>query len=365
MPSAKLSWFCIRPSLESALSPLPAESRAELLASIKRHKIRDPIKVIAGTSVVLDGHHRLGCAGELGIKDIPYEEIDGIESEQDALNYVYAHQIGRRNATPAEMSLYRGRLYNSKVAEAEGKRDENIAETVAEATGVSRRTVMRDAKHADAFDRLSESLQRGIEAGAIALSQEQILVLSKLSVEAQNALARDVRVGNHRSWKAAIKSISGSSSGSKPGKPSKPKGETKPKDEPKPDEAAKGPKNPKKPKGEKASGKPEPEAKPEPKPEPKPAEIPPEPSVVARMDAWNSEVESLARKFVKFSPPEGAWVDESRWGMVVDALRSAAETLRGAKGAGVCPACSGKGCKKCRSTGFAPKQVLASIGASK
>lgn len=345
MPSAKLSWFSIRPSLESALSPLPAESRAELLASIKRHKIRDPIKVIAGTSVVLDGHHRLGCASELGMKDVPYEEIEGIETEQDALNYVYAHQIGRRNATPAEMSLYRGRLYNSKVAEAEGKRDENIAETVAEATGVSRRTVMRDAKHAEAFGRLSESLQRGIEAGAIALSQEQILVLSKLSVEAQNALARDVRVGNHRSWKAAIKSISGSSSGSKPGKPSKPKpkGKKKPKDEPKP----------------------EPESKPESKPEPKPAEIPPEQSVAARMDAWNSAIESLARKFVKFSPPEGAWVDESRWGMVVDALRSAAETLRGAKGAGVCPACSGKGCKKCRSTGFAPKQVLASIGASK
>ncbi len=330
--------FVINPLFRDALSPLDKQTRDELRSDIEANGIRHKVILRTGTDEIVDGYHRYAIATELGIA-IPYE-YRYFATDQDVLDFIHLNQTSRRNATPAELSLYRGRLYHKLKSEPnEGvKASGRTSEVLAEQHGVSDRTIKRDAEKAAAFEKLAESLRPGYTSGAMPLTHEELLELAKLPVAAQIELARNVRTGKLKNWKEALfgarKRKSAATAEAKESQPKSP--------------GKKSGAHAKKPAKEKTA---------------EPAVV--EKTTTERMTEWNAELESLARAFTKFERPVGEWVDESRWGMVQDALKSAAETLRGAKAGGVCPACKGKGCKKCRQTGFAPKQILASIGGGK
>ena len=72
-------------------------------------------------------------------------------------------ELGRRNLKPDQLSYIRGRLYNRK--KKAGARSDllpncqkvDTAKEIAEAHGVSPRTVIRDGKRAEAIDRLAQT----------------------------------------------------------------------------------------------------------------------------------------------------------------------------------------------------------------
>ncbi len=65
-----------------ALPPLKPEERDELRENIRQHGVIVPIKVDEQDNV-LDGHHRLEIAVELGLTDIPVKVVPGL-SEAEA-----------------------------------------------------------------------------------------------------------------------------------------------------------------------------------------------------------------------------------------------------------------------------------------
>ncbi len=80
-----------------------------------------------------------------------------------------ANQLGRRNLTPDQRSLLRGRRYNRTKKANDGSRGNqhgqavdkvsvaNTAETLAAQHHVTERTIRRDGKRAEAIEKLAET----------------------------------------------------------------------------------------------------------------------------------------------------------------------------------------------------------------
>ena len=152
------------------IPPLSESERRQLEQNIGADGCRDPLVVWDG--LLLDGHNRFEICSNLGI---PFETI-GIDlpGRREALDWIIANQLGRRNLTPDQMSLFRGMLYNSsKLTKSEagamkGSFPQNdgssqTAEKLAEQHGVSKATIERDGKFAEAVEALgfSEDVARG------------------------------------------------------------------------------------------------------------------------------------------------------------------------------------------------------------
>jgi hypothetical protein len=85
------------------------------------------------------------------------------------------------------------------------------------------------------------------------------------------------------------------------------------------------------------------------------------------MAAANSELDELARRITSLikdaeaiNNPHLSSAKHGRLSTLTAQLRSAAGTLRAAKGAGVCTYCDGKGCTHCLKTGWLTKTALES-----
>jgi len=65
----------------------------KLKADIKANGIQEPIKVVEhnGQQFVVDGHHRLRAAKELGLKDVPIQKVElpfkGYKSIEDLIDH--------------------------------------------------------------------------------------------------------------------------------------------------------------------------------------------------------------------------------------------------------------------------------------
>jgi hypothetical protein len=116
------------------------------------------------------------------------------------------------------------------------------------------------------------------------------------------------------------------------------------------------------------------QAEPEKSPESTPAEAEPEPlsapalSLEDRMKEWNLLMERWARETVKErmdALPEGAWLDENTVEIIKSELKAAADNARVQKAYAICPLCDGKGCKRCRQTGWMTRIQFDSCGGRK
>ena len=79
------------------------EEREQLRASILDEGIRDALVVYQreGNLVLVDGHHRLNMAKELGIKTVPIQVMQ-FAHQDDARIWMLRNQLGRRNLGDAE-----------------------------------------------------------------------------------------------------------------------------------------------------------------------------------------------------------------------------------------------------------------------
>ena len=93
---------------QSLSPPLSTEEKLQLEENIKIEGCRDTL--ITWHGILLDGHNRFEICRRL---NIPFRTM-GIElpDRDAAADWIDKNQLGRRNLTPDQMSLLRGRRYN-------------------------------------------------------------------------------------------------------------------------------------------------------------------------------------------------------------------------------------------------------------
>jgi hypothetical protein len=129
---------------------------------------------------IVDGHHRFEIAKK---HDIPFgvERLDDeLADEAAVFEWIKNNALGQRNLTAEQKSLLRGRQYNAAKGTRGGDRRSkgngctlNAAKQVAEANGVSERTVKADGKKVEAFDKADESTQQQYLDGEISGAELQ------------------------------------------------------------------------------------------------------------------------------------------------------------------------------------------------
>jgi hypothetical protein len=154
----------VDPEIAALIPPPSKEELAMLESNLLRDGCLDPLLVWADgrRRVVLDGHTRLSLCQrhdlDYGIKELQFAD------RTVAIEWVLAHQLGRRNLTPEARAYLRGRLYNSGKAQGtrrdltSGQSDQKstTAGQLATQYKVGEKTVRRDAHFAEQLDRLAE-----------------------------------------------------------------------------------------------------------------------------------------------------------------------------------------------------------------
>jgi len=119
---------------------------------------------------------------------------------EEAADWIDANQLGRRNLSPEQMSLLRGRRYNRTKKAHGGAReashqneDLKTAERLAKQYGVGKATIERDGKFAEAVEVLG--LQSEVAAGAVDAPKQAIVQAAKPIIEA---------IERHKEWQAEV-----------------------------------------------------------------------------------------------------------------------------------------------------------------
>ena len=153
----------VDPEFKSNIPPLSDEEFAQLEKNILADGCRDPL-VLWG-QLLVDGHNRYAICTKHGL---PFNTVQKeFASRDEALDWTDANQLGRRNLTPDQRSIIRGRRYNrTKKAQggtganqhksrgAEVAPLPNTAKALADQHGVSERTIKSDGKRAEAIERM-------------------------------------------------------------------------------------------------------------------------------------------------------------------------------------------------------------------
>jgi len=165
----------IDPEFKALIPRLSPEEVGQLEENLRMHGCRDSLVTWRG--VLLDGHHRLAICQTLGLS-FKTTAVD-LPDREAAKDWIEANQLGRRNLTPDQASLLRGRRYQrmkksvGKPVGIMGQSDPiSTAETLAHQHGVSPSTIKRDAKRAEFVDSLPAERQRAVLDGTTTISKE-------------------------------------------------------------------------------------------------------------------------------------------------------------------------------------------------
>jgi len=164
---------------------MEAKSRAGLEEDILREGCLDPLIVWAERGILLDGHNRKEICDRYGI-GYATKELS-LPDRNAAADWIDAHQLNRRNLTPDQMSLMRGRRYNRRKRPHGGKRirddssaqNEHLktAEGLARRHGVSAATVRRDGQYAEAVDKLE--IQREVAENEVTATRQDVVQVAR------------------------------------------------------------------------------------------------------------------------------------------------------------------------------------------
>lgn len=182
----------IDPELQDLIPPPGEEELNRLEESLIRDGCMDTLKAWQDNDrlILLDGHNRFNLCRKL---DIPYrvEVVESITSRYEAIQWMIDLQLARRNLTSERQSYLRGRRYNEEKREVGAPTGNDnaayekqlchddifvfTANRLADAYGVSPRTITRDALYASAIDALDPQQRREILAGKSCKTKAEIV----------------------------------------------------------------------------------------------------------------------------------------------------------------------------------------------
>ena len=165
------------------IPPMSSEEYRQLHDNIVRDGCRDSISTWDG--VVLDGYTRYRICQE---ENIPFETVEiRLSDREEAKKWIIMNQLGKRNLRPGQISMLRGMLYKTQKGKKGGdtrsgrkKGSKNVAKDIADQTGVSERTILKDAELVDAVDKVSEvdpDIKNKVLAGEV--SKQSVMDASK------------------------------------------------------------------------------------------------------------------------------------------------------------------------------------------
>mgnify|MGYP000136931558 CR=1 FL=1 len=192
----------IDPELRALIPPLTDDERRTLEENILRDGCRDPLVVWRDHNILLDGHHRYEICRR---HEIPFNIIEiALADRESAADWIDANQLGRRNLTPDQAALLRGRRYN-RLKRKQGrppKTGQNVqfsgktAQQLAREHGVDERTIRRDGAFAEAVETtktLDPEIERKVVSGQGA-TKTAIIKAAEL-LETHPDLARQILEG--------------------------------------------------------------------------------------------------------------------------------------------------------------------------
>jgi phage N-6-adenine-methyltransferase len=200
--------FRIDSEFERLIPPLKQEELESLKDSIIEDGCRDPLVVWEESGLLLDGHNRFRICTDNNISfNVKTKSLPDRES---ALDWIDRNQLGRRNLTPEQMSLLRGRRYNRLKRQDGGHGDQksggnfctpNVAENLASQHGVSARTIKNDGQFANDIEKLKEiipDIEQKIIAPDEKITKQEISIAAKISESHPEAAAAIITKYNHR-----------------------------------------------------------------------------------------------------------------------------------------------------------------------
>jgi len=177
--------------------PLTETERQMLRQDIERTGLLSPLIVWnhEGKTILVDGHNRYEILQELGrLDEIQTTELV-FDTRENALDWIINNQLGRRNLPPDAAALLRGKLYTAeripakerlfkpgvsanpggvpKTEDCHSGSPETIADAIAKKTGVSARTIARDAKFSEAVEKLG--ITKEVMAGTEKRTRKEII----------------------------------------------------------------------------------------------------------------------------------------------------------------------------------------------
>lgn len=166
----------VNKNLLSKFPPQTDQERETMTTSLKDNGCEKPIVVWLETNEIVDGHNRFHVCEELGIPyDIKYKSF---ANEDAAIIYMYQEQLGRRSIPASIRSKMMGDMLFLKRSQPGIRTGEgDTAKKIAEAAGVSERTVYRGEAYAKALEahpeKDREEIQKKVKEGK--MSQAEVI----------------------------------------------------------------------------------------------------------------------------------------------------------------------------------------------
>lgn len=170
--------------------PLTKEERAELAASIKKDGLRQPILTWHG--YIIDGHNRFEICEEL-CKSYTSEEVLGLNSRAEVVEWIIRNQFGRRNLTAMQRAELALKLKAVVAAEAKRRQVSQLKK------GAEKPVVQKSAQRESGKTRDELAKMAGV-------SHDTIAKVEKIVTEAKPAVVEAVRKGE-MSINAAFKTV--------------------------------------------------------------------------------------------------------------------------------------------------------------
>jgi len=144
----------INPEFEALIPKTSEEEDASLRESVAKDGFRDPVVIWKETGFLLDGHRRLAIWKQsysdkcslFSRGPVPRIVALSFTTEDEAKEWIDRNSIARRNLTPFQISMIRGRIYDRMIGpKADASRPAERADVkLAESEGVSPKTVRND-----------------------------------------------------------------------------------------------------------------------------------------------------------------------------------------------------------------------------
>jgi len=204
----------IDPEFKAFLPPLSSDAYTALQVEILRDGCNDPLTVWEEEGVLIDGHHRLDICNA---NDVECDcSTVSLPNRDEAKRWMLHHARARRNSTPDELSYMRGVEYNLEKKEPHRPKADKkggqtcplkTAQKLADAHGVSERTIKRDGKYAEAVDTIAKNVRpeakRTLLSGDSTVTKSKVAAIAKLPAKKQVAAVKAMTGGKAK--KAANK----------------------------------------------------------------------------------------------------------------------------------------------------------------
>jgi len=194
------------------LPKLDSATFESLEKNILAHGVRDPL--VVWNDILIDGYNRYTICTK---HDLPYITVSmEFSSRDEALHWIIENQISRRNLTSVELSHFRGLYFNaakrirgtnnqyiqkSEIPQSEGKQNSvYTAKEVGKRFNVSKATIERDGKVADALTAIAEistDAKQKILSGEVPVDRNKLQRLSKAPKEDVEEVVKLINAGTY------------------------------------------------------------------------------------------------------------------------------------------------------------------------